>query len=276
MDRPAQNIWLCINLASGGNDDAAIRALAKALAAKRVVDVQQDGPPRQSELNAAGVDLLAVFAGDGTVNAVVTALEGWDGAALVLPGGTANLLARALHGERDAQAVAGALAQLHRIRRPCIRTSQGTALIEVLAGPGATWSDVREGLREGHLPGIAASSLTALRQSTAGPMVVVTRPPLGRPDGYAGVRLEPDEGGMLVEGYGADTVADYLRQGLALLRRDFRQGPHEDLGSARDLLCRSQGDGPIELMIDGERRTGGLEERFSLAELGVDLLASRS
>lgn len=59
-----------------------------------------------------------------------------------------------------------------------------------------------------------------------------------------------------------------------MLRQDFRQGPHEDLGAAREIVCRSQGDAPIELMIDGERRTGAHEERFSLAELAVDLLAS--
>ena len=271
--------WLCVNAASGSNDDAAIRTVVQALGAAgaapgRVIDVAQAGPPSRPELAGAAVDRLAIFAGDGTTNAVVTRLEGWEGQMLVLPGGTANLLARTLHGERDAAAIARDLPHLRPLRRPCIRTSQGTALIEVLAGPGATWSDVREGLREGDLPGVAASSLEAIRQSTAGPMVAIAAPPLGRPDGYSGVRLEAADEGMLVEGYGADTVADYLRQGLALLRRDFRQGPHEDLGAARELLCRSQGGAAIELMIDGERRTGTGEERFSLAELAVDLLAT--
>lgn len=273
------NTWLCVNAASGSNNDAAIRAVTEAFEAagaspQRVIDVAEGGLPGPGDLSEGTVSRLAIFAGDGTTNAVATALEGWDGHILVLPGGTANLLARALHGERDAAAIIQDLARLRPLRRPCIRTSQGTALIEVLAGPGATWSDVREGLREGDLPGIATSTATAIRQSTAGPMVAITEPPLGRSEGYSGVRLEPSAEGMLVEGYGADTVADYLRQGLALLRRDFRQGPHEDLGAAREVLCRSQGEGPIELMIDGERRTGAREERFSLAELAVDLLAS--
>lgn len=271
--------WLCVNAASGSNDDAAIAAVAQAFAAVgaeplRVVDVVRAGLPARGDLAQAAVSRLAVFAGDGTTNAVVTALEGWEGQILVLPGGTANLLSRALHGERDAAAIVHDLPRLRALRRPCIRTSQGAALIEVLAGPGATWSDVREGLREGDLPGVAASSLAALRQSTAGPMVAIAEPQLGRAEGYSGVRLEPADGGMLVEGYGADTIADYLRQGLALLRRDFRQGPHEELGAAGEVVCRAHGDAPIELMIDGERRTGASEERFSLAELAVDLLAS--
>jgi hypothetical protein len=273
------NTWLCVNAASGSNNEAAIRAVTEAFQAagatpKRIIDISEGGAPHPGDLVQDSVGRLAIFAGDGTTNAVATALEGWGGHVLVLPGGTANLLARALHGERDAAAIIRELPRLQALRRPCIRTSQGTALIEVLAGPGATWSDVREGLREGDISEIAASSLEAIRQSTAGPMVAIVEPSLGKPEGYSGVRLEAAADGMLVEGYGGETVADYLLQGLALLRRDFRQGPHEDLGAVREILCRSQGDSPIELMIDGERRTGGPEERFSLAELEVDLLAS--
>ncbi|MFT4026458.1 MAG: acylglycerol kinase family protein [Novosphingobium sp.] len=271
--------WLCVNAASGSNDAAAVRGVTQALEAagappRRVLDIPAHGLPTRRELTEAGVGLLAIFTGDGTVNAVVTTLEGWGGKILVLPGGTANLLARALHGERDTAQILADRSALHPVRRPCIRTSRGTALIELLAGPGATWSDVREDLREGNLPGVAASSLSAIRQSMAGPMVTIAEPPLGRREGYAGVRLEVGEEDMLVEGYGSETIADYLLHGLALLRRDYRQGPHEDLGAVREVLCRSHGGAPIELMIDGERQTGGAEERFSLARLAVDLLAS--
>lgn len=272
--------WLLVNAASGSNTDAAIRDLMAAFAAveatpQRVVDVPRDGLPDHPHLTDGGVSRLAVFAGDGTVNSVVTGLEGWDGEVLILPGGTANLLARALHGERAATEVVRDLPRLVQVRRPCIRTGQGVALIEVLAGPGATWSDVREGLRDGDLSGVAASSLEAIRQSTGGAMVSIVDPPLGRAEGYPGVRLEVAASGMLVEAYGADTVGDYFLQGMALLRRDYRQGPHEDLGAVRDLTCRSLESEPIALMIDGERRTGAAEERFLLAELAVDLLASQ-
>ena len=61
---------------------------------------------------------------------------------------------------------------------------------------------------------------------------------------------------------GAETIADYARQGVALLRRDFREGPHDELGWHRAIVCRSSD--PIELMIDGERATGSCEERFEV------------
>jgi len=278
------NLWLVANAASGSNSDESLRAVHAALvdagAAPARVIVNPALWPGRAALEQAGVTELAVFGGDGTVGSVATRLEGWGGTLLVLPGGTANLLARALHGERDAPAIAANFQRLDRARRPCIRSQrpggeQLVALVEVLAGPGATWSDVREGLREGAVSEVAGAAVAAIRQSTTGPMVALVDPPLGRADGYSGIRLEVATGGLTVEGYGAETVGDYLKQGIALLRRNFREGPHDELGRHRAVLCRSLEDAPIPLMVDGERREGGAEQRFSLAEFALDLFVTR-
>ena len=272
-----EKAWMVVNGASGSNSDEAVRAVCDAFGqagrpVDNVVEVR-DGIPRPADLDAAGVGMLSIFGGDGSVNAVATALEGWGGAVLILPGGTANLLARAIHGDADAAAIAGGASRLVRQRRNCIRSSQGTALAEILAGPGATWSDVREQMRDGAVGDVAETALSAIRQSTAGPMVVLEHPAIGRPEGYSGVRLDVLAQGMEVEGYGADTVGDYLKQGFALLRRNFREGPHDDLGLHPELTCRSSEAAPIPLMIDGERREGGSTERFLLAPFALDLLA---
>ena len=271
-------LWLIVNPASGSYSDAAVAELRAAFAgAGAAVErtLMADRLPDRAALEAAGVPLVAAFAGDGTVNALATGLEGWAGALLVLPGGTANLLARQLHGESDAAEIAARLPGLARLRRPCIRCSAGTALAEVLAGPGATWSDVREELREPAVGALAGKAVAALRQSTAGPMVHLAEPPLGDSAGYSGIRLAVSGGTMEVEGYGAQTVGDYFRQGLALLRRNFREGPHDELGCHPAILCRSEGGAPMPLMIDGERREGAPEERFSLAPFALDLLGTR-
>lgn len=272
------DLWLVVNGASGGNSASTVSEVVAALtsvgaAPARLVDAQA-GLPRRADLEQTGLSRLAVFAGDGTVNGLATGIEGWGGALLVLPGGTANLLARTLHGEEEAPAIAARLPQMACARRTCIRSTGLVALVEVLAGPGATWSDVREEMWEGGVGEVAGAAVAAIRESTTGPMVALAEPALGRAEGYAGVRLEVAGDGMAVEGYGADTIGDYLRHGIALLRRDFRKGPHDELGHHRKVACRSLGNAPLPLMVDGERREGGPVQQFSLANFALDLFVS--
>ena len=275
----SETLWLVVNGASGSHAEEAIARLCDRLGdggarPVRIVDCQEDQLPGPADLDAAGVTILAVHGGDGTLNAAATRLEGWGGAMLVLPGGTANLLCKRIHGECDAEAIARdfAAGRLARIRTNCIRGSQGLALVEVVAGPGAAWAEVREEMREGNIVETVATALDAASKSTVGPMVAIREPSLGREQGYAGVRLSIVDGGMAVQGYGAEDIGDYLRQGVAILKRDFREGPHDELGGHDSILCRSLEGAPIELMVDGERKEGGAEERFSLAPLDLDLL----
>jgi len=273
-------LWLICNSASGSNGEASLAALQAALAEAgcepaRTIDCAEEDLPDRAALEEEGVACVAIFTGDGTVSALVPALEGWGGAVLVLPGGTANLLAKTLHGDRTAVAIVTVFGagQLQTVQRQCLRFPGHVALIEVLAGPGATWSDVREGLREGDLAEVASKTVEAVRESADGSRVAVVDPALGRADGYAGVRLVPQPGGIVADGYVSETLGDYFKQGIALLKRDFREGPHDELGQHRVLTCRSVDGAPIQLMIDGERESGPAELRFALATLAVNLLA---
>ena len=273
-------LWLVVNSASGSNDADAVAALEEALRAAgaapdRTLDCAEADLPDRAALEAAGVATLAIYTGDGTINALVPQLEGWGGGVLVLPGGTANLLAKELHGERDTAEIVAAFGAgaLLPIQHPCIRSGVHTALIELLAGPGAAWSDVREGLREGDLGTIASTTVEAVKQTAFGPAVTIGDPALGKAEGYAGVRLTPASGDIAVSGYGADSFGDYLKQGLALLKRDYREGPHDELGHHPALTCQSLDGSAIVLMIDGERSQCPSPARFELATLDVNLLA---
>ena len=272
-------IWLVTNSASGSYSEQAVKDLADRFAdaglpLARVVTIPDGPPPDRAALEAAGVTMLVIYTGDGTINGVVTGLYGWAGRVLVLPGGTQNLLAKALHGDVDAAAIVAAVGtgKTEAAHRHVIRTSQGDGLCEVLAGPGAKWSDVREAMREGDLGGMATTLGEAIGQSAGGALVRITDPALGKAEGYPAVRVHPRDGEMIVDGYGAETMADYAKQGLALLRRDFREGPHDELGDHPAIVCRS--DEPIELMIDGERMTGEREERFEILKCAVEFVAT--
>lgn len=278
MDR-FERACLIVNAASGNNTPEACDALHSGLTAHgtavaRRVRIPEDELPSAAQLDAAGISLVAIYTGDGTLRSALTGLEGWGGAVLVLPGGTTNLLSKAIHGDRPVEEILAELPRMRRRRRQCLRSPAGTAVIEVVAGPGAKWSDVREGLREGDVAAVASTTVDAAQASAGGSTVVLTQPDIGRPKGYSGLRLTPLDDGIEVEGYGADTIADYLAQGMALLRRDFRTGPHDELGLHRRIRCASIDGSPIELMLDGERDCGPPEMQFSLAELEVDLLTA--
>lgn len=270
--------WLIYNGASGSHDDEALNALVEAMAAAghkpaRVVDCK-DGAPDAEEANRKGIGLIAVHGGDGTLSRTIAGLEGFAGQVLPLPGGTFNLLSREIFGERDRLEIVGLLAKGHLTvrRRTCIRGDSVLALCELLAGPGAKWADVREELREANVGEVIAKGWDAAATSTVGPMVTLADPPIGREDGYAGVRLCPKADGIEIDGYAAEGLGDYLQQGLAILKRDFREGPHDELGRARTVAVRSLEGEAIPLMVDGERSEGGAQLAFSLDTLDVDLL----
>src|SRR3546814_9999791 len=70
-------------------------------------------------------------------------------AILPLPGGTLNLLSKALHGDRPAEDIlADALAgRGRRLHPPIVRCDAGDAYITIVAGPATRWAEVRETLR---------------------------------------------------------------------------------------------------------------------------------
>ena len=273
--------WLIYNGASGSHDDAALQQLIAALSAAghapaKVLDCK-DGTPGADEANADGLGMLVVHGGDGTLSRTLGGLEGFGGTVLPLPGGTFNLLAREMFGERDPLEIVALLGDsgLVPTRRACIRGEGVLALAELLAGPGAKWADVREELRESNLGEMIVKGWDAAATSAVGPMVALAEPAVGSAEGYAGIRLCPRSAGMTIDGYRAEGLGDYLQQGIAILRRDFREGPHDELGTARRVVCRSLDNAPIPLMVDGERREGASGLTFSLDTFDCDLLGPR-
>jgi hypothetical protein len=274
-------IWLVNNASSGSNDDTALAAL-EACCGEHGFDVARrtvfpDQPlPTSAELGAAGIDRVAVFAGDGTINAAVAGLAGWEGAVLVLPGGTMNLLYHRLHGDRTLEQTVASVARGEATRRrpSVIRCSYGDAFAGMLAGPGTSWGKVREAMREADVSELAAGTIEAIEQTLTGEMIACTAPPLGRSEGYPLVCLTPRESGIEIEAYYAETAGEYLEQAWALLRRNFREGPHDVLGHPPALRLASTRGNPFGLLIDGEQAEAAAETEFTLAACEVDLLAT--
>lgn len=274
--------WLIVNARSGSNSDAALQALHAALAERditieRQIDFPADPLPDPTQLDAAGVKRVIVFTGDGTLNAAITALAGWQGQVLVLPGGTMNLLSVRLHGEGIAteeildRVAYGAVKPVRPLMACC---EKGVALAGLLVGPGTAWVNVREAMREYDLVGVAQNAGAALSQTTTGTRVRLAEPTRGHADGYPLIEITPSDRGMQVDGYRPNGAGDVLQQGWALLRRRFREGPNERLGMFDRMVIESCADDPIQVLIDGEPETLGTSAEFTVAACEVDLLAT--
>jgi len=279
-----RRIWLIANASSGSNDEEAVTLLEETCGhAGFHVAYRTHFPrydlPTPAMLAAAEIDLVAIFAGDGTLNATILHLAGWDGAVLVLPGGTMNLLYHRLHGSRDmGEVIRAAAAGETSLARPTIvRGTQGSALAGLMAGPGTSWSHVREAMRESSIIGMAEHTIGALEQTLGGAMIACAEPALGRREGYPLVLLDPTDDGIQVVAYHADTASQYLEQSLALLKRDFREGPHDRLGLTQRIVLESTDGQPFGVLVDGEpAEPDGNRAEFVLARCEVDLLATQT
>lgn len=282
MPDPARTpCWLVVNPASGSNDSNSAEKVTAALEARgwevaRVIAFPDDALPDPAELDAAGVGMVAVYTGDGTINALVNHLAGWGGKVLVLPGGTMNLLPLRLHRTTDLDVIldivagSGALA-----RRPlCLRCPGGVALAGLLVGPGTAWNRVRESMRSGAITEMAKEAIAALRETTTGPGVRVADRRASREGGYPLIELTPGEHGVQILGYYADAALDYTAQAWATLRHRFREGPHDKLGLAEAIVLESVDGGPLACLIDGEPAECPPGSTFAVEPCGVDLLAT--
>jgi hypothetical protein len=187
------------------------------------------------------------------------------------------LLYHRLHGELPMeQAVAAFVRGEAAVRRPpVIRSAAGIGYAGILAGPGTSWGRVREAMREAAVVELAESTIQAIEETLTGEMIRCHEPPLGRREGYPLLCLEPAERGIEVVAYHAETAAEYLEQGWALVRRNFREGPHDLLGTTPRVRLASTRGNPFGLLIDGEQADAAPEMEFVLAAAEVDLVATR-
>lgn len=278
----ADKAWLVVNSRSGSNSEAACSALVENLTSHdmkpaRVLQFPDDSPPTPEDLDAQGVRRLIVFTGDGSVNAIVESVSGWGGEVIVLPGGTMNLLSRRLHGENQTleEILVGIASGAYRPVRPLMaECSAGRAYAGVLIGPGTAWAHVREAMRDLDVAGLARGTSEALAQTTGGPRVAMVEPPMGHQDGYPLIELTPSHRGLQVEAYRPTNAGELLQQSWAVVRRRFREAPHDRLGLHDRIVIANLSGEHMDVLLDGEPADLEPRAEFTVVECGVDLLAT--
>ncbi len=147
-------IGVIINTASGGSSEATHEEASTILRSAGVHDAKLwsvDGAGLEAAfVEASSCDTLIVIGGDGTIRSAAQHAT-FDGPALIpLPGGTMNLLPKALYGDLSWQETLAVT-----LRNPKKRVLSGGKIgedrffITALIGAPALWAKAREALREG-------------------------------------------------------------------------------------------------------------------------------
>jgi diacylglycerol kinase family enzyme len=193
-----KRLWFVTNPNSGSADHAKAEALGEVFAEHGLEIVGRTGfpdeeLPTEADLAMAKADTVVLFAGDGTINAAVCALATWDGAILILPGGTMNMLAKTLHGDLDPAAI---IAKAHHAGRqvalPYVEAGEHRALVGMIVGPAASWFKPREMARERKLGAMLPAMRAAWRRTFGRGIRLSGAPGLGQRIQGAYVRAEGD------------------------------------------------------------------------------------
>ncbi len=248
-------MWLVVNQHSGSHDPALVSTIAARCAdagqpIDHIVDVGEDALP-DARL-ADTVARILILTGDGTISSLYATLKGWAGELLVLPGGTMNLLARALHGESEPLAIVDAMLTGHMqaVPIPLVIGPGLVALSGIFAGPTTAWGDVREQVRNIDLSGLAEAVPRAIT-ATLGNESVQAK---GIAGSYPSFYLQPGVEGFKLTGIRADGATDLLAHGWAWLTGDFRNGPSDMLAvRKRVTISNSSSAKRLSLLVDGEK-----------------------
>lgn len=134
------------------------------------VNAQAVAPHALREQLAAALagkpDLLVVIAGDGTANMAAT-LCGPNGPLLAcLPGGTMNMLPRALYGDRDWRSALSAVLSDGAVMPVAAGQVNGVPFhVAAILGNPALWAPAREAIRQGRLHDAWKRSVYAWRRA---------------------------------------------------------------------------------------------------------------
>ena len=269
-----RRVWLIINRASRsvGNDWEA--KLTQAFEARGTqvagtTDFPADSLPTLRELDAADTDVVAVAAGDGTINAVAHALDDWSGIVLVLPGGTMNLLAKALHGAALPTAIIAAV-KSPPDARPIATVDAGDhrAIVGVIVGPAASWVHAREAVRHGNWGRLRRAFRLAYTRSLS--RSVRVREGQGKSRGYRAIFIHPSDDVLTVVKVRASGWQDGVRLGFTYLAGTWERAPGVETTSSpevrlaeRELVSALFDGEPVKLPGDTRLAIGQTRVRFA-------------
>ena len=250
-----KKLWLITNPGSGSTTDAKCEALEalfeeRGLALAGRTNFPGEDLPKGASLTRKGVDTVVLFAGDGTINAALCALAKWKGGFLILPGGTMNLLAKALHDEMDPhKIVEAAHAEKRRVALPYVEAGPHRAFVGLILGPAASWARAREAMRKGKIGRLFGAARAAWRRTFDRKGIRIEGAGKLRHH-YQAVFVSPVEKGLEVIGVNARDWGSIAQIGWEWVNGDWIAAHAVDRAHAEEL--RVKDTRPVLALFDGE------------------------
>ncbi|UUX98211.1 diacylglycerol/lipid kinase family protein [Sphingomonas sp. J315] len=273
-----KRLWFITNPQSGSASQEKCEALEavfeeRGLALAGRTGFPRDPIPDRAALDAADVDTVVLFAGDGTINTALCALAEWDGAFLILPGGTMNMLAKILHGDAHPAAIVHAAHRgAQRVALPYIEAGAHRAFVGLILGPAAHWGRAREAARAGRIARMAGAARNAWRRTFGRGLRVDGVP--GMAGRYQAIFAAPADTGLRVDAIDARDWASIAELGWNWLTGDWVAARAVTQRQAKRIAPLSRH--PVLALFDGEPVTldggtpvgSGVTRPIFLATLG--------
>lgn len=249
-----EKLWLITNPASGSASDekcAAIEAIfeEKGMTVVGRTRFPDDRLPAVEDLIRADTDTVVLFAGDGTINAAACKYDKWHGKALILPGGTMNILAKMLHGDADPHDIVHAAHAKPILRTmPFVESGPHRAFVGVIIGPAAMWGYAREAVRYRRIRRLRRAVRLAWARTWSRGVSLFdgTR----RRGNYRAVMIAPEDGWLKVSAFAASSFTDLARLGWAWLAGNWHDAPSVD--DTRSAHVTVSGSRALHALFDGE------------------------
>ncbi len=171
LDLPRRRVTAVLNSGSGSCDESSATKLhaivtSAGMAQTKVVCVEPSEIDTALDDAVASADLLIVLGGDGTIRTAAAKCEARETVLLPLPGGTMNMLPKALYGAHSWEEALTATLADPELREVSGGKAEGQPFFCVaLLGAPSLWADAREAIRAGHLVEAAQRAVTATRRS---------------------------------------------------------------------------------------------------------------
>lgn len=209
------------------------------------------------EVGSHDLDVLIVLGGDGTIRSAAESCSAEGPYLVPLPGGTMNMLPKALYGERSWQDALRATLTAPEVQRVNGgRIGQDQFFVVATIGNPSLWAEAREAVREGEIGKAVEQGVDALKkafgnslrysfdgQSGEAEAVSILCPLTSR-------AMEDDETALEVAVITPQGAVDAFKLALRTLFSEWRNDPNVVTAKARRVELAS--DEPIPAILDGE------------------------